>query len=115
MNNFSNKKIYLFKVGNDNIVTEKIVFNELFAQKKVDEWINDSGEEWLVSEEKVGGQYYPEYGPSFTAEVRPCFKKEHLWHLNDDRIWEPKLPRPIDGKKYQFCESCERWVESKCC
>lgn len=107
--------LYLFQIDENNIVTNKIVFNEKISGKKVNRWIKKSGKKWLISKVVVGGQYYPEYGSSFTAEVKPIFKKEHLWHLNDDRIWVPKLPKPNDGKKYQFCEDCERWVERKCC
>lgn len=109
------KDFYLFKVDENNIVTDRIVFNEKNCGKKLEQFINDSGENWIASDLPVGGQYYPEYGALFTAEIKPVFKKEHLWHISKIRMWEPKLPKPDDGKKYQFCEDCERWVEFKCC
>lgn len=111
----SDKDVYLFQIDENNIVVNKIVFNERSCGKKINKWIKKNGNNWLISDSPVGGQHYPEYGSSFTAEIKPSFKKEHLWHLNSDRIWEPKVPKPNDGKKYQFCEDCERWVESKCC
>lgn len=111
----SDKDVYLFQIDKNNLVVNKIVFNERSCGKKVNKWIKKNGNNWIISDSPVGGQYYPEYGLTFTAEIKPSFKKGHLWHLNSDRIWEPKISKPNDGKKYQFCEDCERWVESKCC
>lgn len=116
------KILYLFKVNENNIVLNHIVFNERSCGKNANKWIDDqlkeTGEKWIVSELPIGGQYYPEYGSSFTGEVKPIFKKEYLWKMNEDpnyRTWVPIIDMPNDGKKYQFCEDCERWVEKKCC
>lgn len=111
------KDIYLFQIDENNIVTNKIKFNEKICGKKVNKWIKKSGEKWYISEVKVSGQYYPEYGDEFTAEKKPLFKKPELWHIDlKTRLWVPKdHPYPNDGKKYQFCEDCEKWIEKRCC
>lgn len=112
-----NENIYLFQVDENNIVTNKILFNESVCGKTADEWIEESGEVWYVSKEKVGGQYYPEYGSGFTAEIKPPFKKPELWEINmESRLWEPKgYPYPGDPGGYTFYRFCEEKLEWVSC
>jgi hypothetical protein len=116
-----NENIYLFQVDENKIVTNKIVFNETVCGKSVTEWIEESGETWYISKEKVSGQYYPEYGPGFTAEIKPRIKKPHLWEINmEKRLWEPKgnpYPSEPGHTFYRFCEEKLEWVNcvEECC
>lgn len=109
--------VYCFQIDEDNIVTNVTVFNEKNYGGTVEEWIKETGERWFVSDVIVGGQYYPFYGDSFTAEIKPIFKKPELWYMDvEKREWLPiDYPRPDDEKFYVFCEDCLKWLEQKCC
>ena len=115
------KNVYCFEIDQDNIVINKIVFNEKNYGATVKEWIEEckeKGERWFVSEVKVSEQYYPYFGESFTALSKPNFEKPELWHMDvERRQWMPiDYPYPDDGKFYHyFCEDCLKWIEKPCC
>ena len=49
MKTLMNENIYLFQVDENNIVTNKILFNESVCGKTADEWIEESGEVCYLS------------------------------------------------------------------
>lgn len=110
---------YFAKVNDDNIVEQVIVAESA-------EWCETNiGGTWLqTSYNTVGGVHvaggtplrknYAGIGYTYDSE-RDAFIAPNpyaSWLLNEDTcLWESPVPKPADGKIYEWDESTLSWVE----
>lgn len=104
----------------DGIVTKVIVAEPEFFQTFVD----SSPGEWIQTSYNTHGGQHPEgralrknyAGIGYTYDrIRDAFippKPYASWVLNEDTcLWDAPVPHPTDGKKYQWDEINQQWVE----
>ena len=104
----------------DGIVTQVIVAEPEFFQTFVD----SSPGEWIQTSYNTYGGQHPEGRPlrknyagiGFTYDpVRDAFippKPYDSWTLNEDTcLWDPPVPYPNDGKRYDWDETAKNWIE----
>lgn len=104
----------------DGIVTKVIVAEPEFFQTFVD----SSPGEWIQTSYNTHGGQHPEgralrknyAGIGYTYDrIRDAFippKPYASWVLNEDTcLWDAPVPHPTDGKKYQWDEINQHWVE----
>lgn len=104
----------------DGIVTQVIVAEPEFFQTFVD----SSPGEWIQTSYNTLGGQHPEGRPlrknyagvGYTYDrVRDAFippKPYASWVLNEDTcLWDAPILFPTDGKKYQWDEINQQWVE----
>ena len=104
----------------NGIVTQVIVAEPEFF----DTFVDSSPGEWVqTSYNTIGGQH-PEGRPlrknyagiGFTYDVeKDAFippKPFASWTLNNDTcLWESPTPMPTDGKRYNWDEAQQQWIE----
>ena len=110
---------YFAKVNDDNIVEQVVIAESA-------EWCETNiGGTWLqTSYNTVGGVHtaggtplrknYAGIGYTYDAE-RDAFIAPNpfaSWLLNEDTcLWEPPVPKPTDGKIYEWDEPTLSWIE----
>lgn len=106
---------------NNGIVIEVIVADEAFFQTFVDttpgQWIQTSYNT-RGGVNTAGGiplrKNYAGIGYSYDAQLDAFIppKPYPSWVLNTETcLWEPPVPRPDDGKAYEWDEATQSWVE----
>ena len=110
---------YFAKVNDDNIVEQVIIAESA-------EWCETNiGGTWLQTSYNTSGgvhhaggiplrKNYAGVGYTYDAE-RDAFIAPNpypSWTLNEDTcLWECPIPKPIDGKIYEWDEATLAWVE----
>ena len=110
---------YFAKINDDNIVEQVVIAESA-------EWCETNiGGTWLqTSYNTVGGVHtaggtplrknYAGIGYTYDAE-RDAFIAPNpfaSWLLNEDTcLWEPPVPKPTDGKIYEWDEPTLSWIE----
>ena len=104
----------------DGIVTQVIVAEPEFFNTFVD----SSPGQWIQTSYNTYGGQHPEGRPlrknyagiGFTYDVeKDAFippKPFASWTLNNDTcLWESPTPMPTDGKRYNWDEAQQQWIE----
>ena len=98
------------KIDNNNIVTQIIVAEKNFINSGLvgDDflWVQTSyNSNFRKQFAKVGGTY------DKTNDVFVQPKPYNSWTLNASHDWQPPTPKPDDGKKYEWDEDDQAWIE----
>ena len=104
----------------NGIVTQVIVAEAEFF----DMFVDSSPGEWIQTSYNTHGGQHPENRPlrknyagiNFTYDsVRDAFippKPYASWVLNEDTcLWESPIVMPTDGKRYNWDEAQQQWIE----
>jgi hypothetical protein len=104
----------------DGIVTQVIVAEAEFF----DTFVDSSPGQWIQTSYNTHGGQHPEGRPlrknyagiGFTYDAeKDAFippKPFASWTLNNDTcLWESPTPMPTDGKRYNWDEAQQQWIE----